>query len=284
MVLLDIEKAADTISPEGMLRKIICYQFPAYLIHLIHSYLSERTFTVVVDGARSSSRPQRAGLPQGAVLSPLLFTLYIADMPRVPHIHMALYADDPAIFTQSWRVDTIVRRLQLAVTRLHRYFSRWRLHINSAKTEVILFTKRRPILPSHLRLSNQDIPWSKEIKYLGFYLTPTLTFTTHTRRVAQVALGHLANLFPLLARDSTLSLATKLRLYLAVIRSTLTYGAPVYTSATNINTLQIVQNKSLRVLSASPKKTPISHLHSSLGVDLVRTYVHRLASTFYERC
>jgi hypothetical protein len=153
-------------------------------------------------------------------------------------------------------------------------------------TEAMFFTKRRPILPTHLRIGNQDIPWTQEVKYLGLYLTPTLTFTTHTRRVAQVALGRLANLFPLLARDSTLSLATKLRLYLAVIRSTLTYGAPVWcsTSATNIQTLQIVQNKCLRVLLASPKNIPISLLHSTLGVELIRTYVHRLATTFYEQC
>ena len=284
MVLLDIEKAYDTIWPQGLLRKLIFYHFPAYLIHLIHSYLSGRTFTVVVDGARSSSRPQRAGLPQGAVLSPLLFTLYISDMPSLPHMHLALYADDTALLPQSWRVDTIVRRLRMAVTQLQMYFIRWRLQVNTSKTEAIFFTKMRPILPSHLRIENQDIPWTKEIKYLRLYLTPTLTFTTHTGRVAQVALGHLANLFPLLARDSTLTLATKLRLYLAVIRSTLTYGASVWcsTSATNIQTLQIVQNKYLRVFSASPKNTPISLLQSTLGVDLIRTYVHRLATTFYE--
>jgi hypothetical protein len=149
-------------------------------------------------------------------------------MPRSPHIHLALYADDTALLTQSWRVDTIVRRLRLAVTQLQIYFNKWRLQVNTGKTEAIFFTKRRPILPPYIRIENQNIPWSKEIKYLGLHLTPTLTFTSHIRRVAHIALGHLASLVPLLARDSTLSLATKLRLYLAVIRSTRTerqYGA-----------------------------------------------------------
>jgi hypothetical protein len=67
MVLLDIEKAYDTIWTNGLICKLIKNRFPAYVIHLLQSYLSDCTFTVIVDGARSSSRPQRAGLPQGAV-------------------------------------------------------------------------------------------------------------------------------------------------------------------------------------------------------------------------
>ena len=86
MVLLDLEKAYDTIWTRGLLRKLINYNFPAYLIAFLQSYLTGRTFTVVVDGASSSYRTQRAGLPQGAVLSPILFTLYISDIPRIPHI------------------------------------------------------------------------------------------------------------------------------------------------------------------------------------------------------
>ena len=121
---------------------------------------------------------------------------------------------------------------------------------------------------------------------MGLHLTPTLTFTTHVRRAAHAALGYLANLFPLLARDSTLSMTTKLRLYLASIRSTLTYGAPVWcsTSDTNIHTLQTVQNKCLRVLSDSPRNTPIFLLHNTLGVDTIKTCVHHIATRFYAQC
>ena len=104
MVILDLEKAYDTIWTRGLLRKLINYNFPAYLIAFLQSYLTGRTFTVVVDGAFSSYRTQRAALPQGAVLSPILFTLYISDIPRIPHIQLALYvyADDTALLARGY--------------------------------------------------------------------------------------------------------------------------------------------------------------------------------------
>jgi hypothetical protein len=127
MLLLDLEKAYDTIWTRGLLRKLIQFDFPAHFIVFVHSYLSGHTFNVIVDGVSSIPRTHRAGLPQGAVLSPILFTLYISDIPRSPHVQLALYADDTALVTQSWRVDTIVRRLTTAVHRLKQYFARLRL-------------------------------------------------------------------------------------------------------------------------------------------------------------
>jgi hypothetical protein len=86
MVLLNIEKAYDRVWTRGLLSKLIKYDFPAYLIAFLHSYLTDRSFVVVVDGAPSSCRTQLAGLPQGADLSPILFTLYISDIPRILHV------------------------------------------------------------------------------------------------------------------------------------------------------------------------------------------------------
>jgi hypothetical protein len=148
MVLLDIEKAYDTVWTHGLLYKLLTYNFPAYLITFLHSYLTDRSFTVVIDGTSSSPKTPLAGLPQGAVLSPFLFTLYISDIPRLPHVQLALYADDTAVFTQSWRPDTISRHLYLAVDQLLKYFTRWRLRVNINKTEAIIYTKRRPLPPA----------------------------------------------------------------------------------------------------------------------------------------
>ena len=88
-------------------------------------------------------------LPQGAVLSTTLFTIYISDMPHPPHAQLALYTDDTALLTQSWRTDTIVRRLTHTLTTFHRYFTKWKLQVNINKTVAILFTKRRPPTPHH---------------------------------------------------------------------------------------------------------------------------------------
>jgi len=148
-----------------------------------------------------------SGLPQGAVLSITLFAIYISDMPHPPHTQLALYADDTALLTQSWRTDTIVRRLNHAMTVLHRYFTQWKLQVNITKTAAILFTKRRPPPPPSLRFRLTHIPWSPHIRYLGLQLDSKLLFTKHLNTVTHKAMGVLLALFPLLARDSTLALA-----------------------------------------------------------------------------
>ena len=135
MVLLDLEKAYDTIWTRGLLRKLIHFNFPAHLIVFLHSYLSGRTFNVIVDGVASTSRTQRAGLPQGAVLSPILFTFYISEIPRFPHVQLALYADDTAL-----------------VAVMARGHNRTQAHHGGAPTQTIFC----PLAPSGQYLKNRS--------------------------------------------------------------------------------------------------------------------------------
>lgn len=193
---------------------------------------------------------------------------------------------DTAIYAQSWRTDTISRRLANAVDRLISYFDRWRLKVNIAKTDAILFTKRRPRNPTSIQLHGMDIPWSPAVTYLGLRLTSTLNYSAYIKTAAHKALGNLVQLFPLLANDSTLSVATKLHIYKAAIRSTMTYAAPVWCSISDstYKQLEIVQNKCLRVITSSPRYTPVIRLRTGLGVDTIKAYVRRLATRFYSNC
>jgi hypothetical protein len=144
MVSLDIEKAYDTVWINGLLYKLILFKLPTYLIFIIKGFLTDRSFTVRLTDAFSIPKNTPSGLPQGAVLSTTHFAIYISDIPHPPQTQLALYADDTALLTQSWRTDTIVRRLTHAMTLLHRYFTKWKLQVNIHKTMAILFTKRRP--------------------------------------------------------------------------------------------------------------------------------------------
>jgi hypothetical protein len=100
LVTLDLEKAYDTVWIKVLLFKLINFKFPIYLITFLHSYLMHRSFSVELSGTSSPTKYPMAGLPQGAVFSPVLFSLYTADFPHIPNIHMALFADDTALFTQ----------------------------------------------------------------------------------------------------------------------------------------------------------------------------------------
>jgi hypothetical protein len=222
---------------------------------------------------RHLNPPPAAGLRQGAVLSSVLFTLYIADMPYPPNTSLALYADDTAILAQSLRTDTIARRLSQATSVLQRYFNRWKLRVNIHKTDAILFTRRRPATPIPLRFQHARIPWKSQIHYLGLLLDHKLLFTKHLTNVTHKVTGSMVKLFPLLARDSTLSAQNKLILYKLSIRSVMTYSAPVWsnTSPSNYRRLQTLQ-------SNFPRCTPIPLLHTTFNVLPIHDHIHYMTA------
>jgi hypothetical protein len=213
MVSLDLEKAYYTVWIHDLLYKLISLQLPPSLICILRAFLTGRSFSVQLNDAFSTPKNTSADLPQGAVLSTTLFDIYISDMPHPSKTQLAVYADDTALFTQLWRTDTIARRLTSAMNALHRYFTKSKLRVNVNKTEAILFAKRRPAAPPLSQFQHTAIPWSPHIRYLSLVLDYKLLFTKHLHTVTCKATGAFLQLFPLLARDSTLPIPNKLTLY-----------------------------------------------------------------------
>jgi hypothetical protein len=132
---------------ECLVFKLTSLYLPDYLLFVLKSYFERRTFTVHLNDTMSTPKSNTPDLPQGVILPPTLFILYVPDIPRPPHTHLVLYAHDTALVSQSWWPDTISRRLSNALTTLYKYFTKWKLRLNTHKTETILFSKRRPPPP-----------------------------------------------------------------------------------------------------------------------------------------
>jgi len=112
-VFLDVAKAFDTVWIDGLLHKLTLLNFPSYIVHTISSYLRGRTFEASFQTATSSRRGMRAGVAQGGLISPVLFSLYVNDMPSPPHhVELALYADDTAIVATSRKPTLLVNYLE----------------------------------------------------------------------------------------------------------------------------------------------------------------------------
>lgn len=105
LLTLDIEKAFDSVWHQGLIYKLINLNFPPYIIKIIHSFLTNRTFQVKVNGKLSDKQKIPAGTPQGAVTSPTLFNYFINDIPKHPQTSLALFADDTAIIAESRRTN-----------------------------------------------------------------------------------------------------------------------------------------------------------------------------------
>jgi hypothetical protein len=112
-VFLDVAKAFDTVWIDGLLYKLTLLNFPSYIVHTISSYLQDRTFEPSFQTAPSSRRGMKTGVVQGLLISPVLFSLYVNDMPSSSHhVEIALYADETTIIATSRKPTLLVNYLE----------------------------------------------------------------------------------------------------------------------------------------------------------------------------
>ncbi|GFT34295.1 RNA-directed DNA polymerase from mobile element jockey [Trichonephila clavipes] len=255
-VFLDIQKAFDRVWHVGLLYKLIKINTPPHLIKLINSFLKNRSFTVKVNNTHSSNRRIIAGTPQGSSISPILFNIYVNDIPRTSQSTICMFADDTAILAQSNELQLVTHFLHKHIAKLEDWFSTWKIALNVAKTEAVFFSHHIRKEPPKLYLHNTHIPWSKNTKYLGVILNKRLTFKQHIIRIRRNFNISLAKVFPLIARKSCLSLRNKLIIYKLVLRPVLQYASPIWGHAaySNIKILETAQNKILKIITDSPCK------------------------------
>jgi retron-type reverse transcriptase len=137
-----VDKAFDTVWIYGLLHKPTLLNFPSYIVHTISSHLRGRTFEASFQTATSSRRGMRAGVVQGGLISPFLFSLYVNDMPSTSHhVELALYANDTAITTTSRKPTLLVSYMESYLNDLQRWLSEWRIAINASKSTAIIFAR-----------------------------------------------------------------------------------------------------------------------------------------------
>ncbi|GFX78514.1 RNA-directed DNA polymerase from mobile element jockey [Trichonephila clavipes] len=168
-VFLHIKKAFDRVWVIGLIYKLITNNFPPALIHLINSYLVNRSFQVRVNDTLSNSFRINYGVPQGILLGPLLFNIYINDMPTHPQTSTNIYADDTVTLATYKNHKTITLALNNHLNLLQNFFDTRKIKINVDKTKAVLFTKRKT-QPTPPTLYSTQLQWSQRTKYLGLTL------------------------------------------------------------------------------------------------------------------
>ncbi|KAG5676799.1 hypothetical protein PVAND_006607 [Polypedilum vanderplanki] len=142
MVLLDIQKAFDSVWLNGLVFKLIKLNFPPGLIKVIDSFLFNRTAQVDINQCLSDTFSIPAGVPQGSALSPFLFNIYINDLPKLKKGEIAAFADDLAIFCsiKSRNPNSFKKAIMHDLNILSKFYSDWKINLNMDKTEFIIFT------------------------------------------------------------------------------------------------------------------------------------------------
>lgn len=289
MTLLDVEKAFDSVWHDALVHKLMLYNFPMYLIKMIVSFLENRVSFVAINGKHSKMYKIPAGVPQGSPLSPFLFNVFINDIPVPEHCETAIYADDSALIAsiKNYELPTLVKIMNSGLAKLENYFSSWKVKLNVAKTESILFTHsrimQRMMDKNRIKFHDTELEWKQTVKYLGVTLDPKLTFRANIADNHVRARKAMAALYCLLKKNSTLSRDAKITVYRAYIRPIMTYACPVFANCAkcHMQRLQVLQNKCLRMVLNAPFRTRISSLHKSTGIPMIKTFVDKLTDNFY---
>lgn len=288
MVLLDVEKAFDNVWHDGLVHKLVQANVPGYLVKMVRNYLSNRTFQVHLSGVKSDVMAITAGVPQGSLLGPMLYNLYTSDVPQLPAgCILALYADDSAIIANGRTPKDYRSRLQRGVTAYVTYLTSWKIKVNEAKSQAILFRHRQSpkLLPPpdcFIRVNRCPVEWSNEVGYLGVTIDNKLIYRSHTDILKRRCIGLLKSVYPLINRRSRLSRRNKLATFTAIIAPVVNYAMPVWgtCAATHVKKLQVVQNRFLRTILDASYDTRISELHRAAGCKTVQQRIEESIDSF----
>lgn len=257
MVLLDIEKAFDSVWHDGLIYKTTQNNYPIFLVKLMQSFLTNRKSFVSLNGINSDPYNVPAEVPQGSLLSPHLFNIFINDIPKPHQCRIAKYADDNAIYASipyKTHIRILNDKIEYGLQTLKSFFTNWKIKLNDSKTEAILFSHSRIIQrdksKEKINFNNCELDWNPAVKYLGVWLDQKLLYRVNIEKFIKKSKKNIAILYPLLKKRKSLSFHSKLTLYRSYIRPALTYACPVWSNSAicHINKIQVTQNKCLRII------------------------------------
>jgi len=269
ILFLDLKAAFDSASHLGILYKILKTGITGAPLSWLRDFLTSRSFQVLVGNTKSSLRNSNRGVPQGSVLSPLLFSVLLNDMPSPPSVDVLMYADDIACCAVAPTLTECQTSLQNAATEILSYLSEWGLSVNADKCALQCYTlKKIPFLPS-ISINSTLIPLRSSHTYLGLVLdAPTLTWKKHINYLAQDCLKRLALLKRLAGVKWGSSRENLLHLYQSYILSKIDYGSIVYGSAapTNLKKLDVIHTTAMRIILGAFPSTPTQALYIETGL------------------
>lgn len=177
---LDVAAAFDRLWSDALFLKIH-KSFPSNHFKILSNYLSNRSFRVRHEGCLSKFEPILAGVPQGSVLGPILFLLYMADFPKRKGTRFATFADDTAIASIGVSSASANVTLQKSLNASKKYCDKWKTLMNGSKSQHCTYAKTRgPCTPVYY--DGSVVPPTKAANYLGMILDSGLTFEKHVDR------------------------------------------------------------------------------------------------------
>ena len=271
-IYLDFRKAFDTVPHLRLLNKLQAYGIRGKIYNWIKDFLTDRKQRVVLNGISSDWTTVTSGIPQGSVLGPVLFLIFINDLPEVVENYIKLFADDTKLYA---RVGTDYQRnsLQKDIDSVMNWSDRWQLRFNTSKCKHLHLG---PETNSQYQMEGRTLERTPEEKDLGVTVDETLKFQSHISTSVKKAnrkLGFIYRTFTCLDKDMFLNL------YKSLVRPHLEYGSTVWSVLYKKDAISI-ENVQRRALDSALKYESRSNKYMYSTAMIPKTLIFSL---LYER-
>ena len=266
VVFIDFKRAFETINRERLILKLKCYGVDGVVLEWFRSYLNDRYQKTKYGSIISSKEETIHGVPQGSVLGPLLFILYINDIKSsINNCLINLFADDAMLYVYDKNVNTIENYLNADIAAMQNWMSLNKLKVNSNKCKCMLINSKRnsEALNINIYIDNSKLEQVSEIKYLGVIIDNKLNFKAHV----QYIIKKVAKKINFLSRISNIiSTLAKITVYKSIIAPHFEYCGTIlyFINESDIATLQKLQNRAMRIILHCNRYTPIELMLDTL--------------------
>ena len=285
-VFLDISKAFDNVWHEGLIYKIKSMGISGGLLNLLENFLSDRYQRVVLNGQTSSWTPVLAGVPQGSILGPLLFLIYINDLPNELQSNAKLFADDTSLFAVADDKNVYANILNNDHLTISKWTFNWKMLFNpdpKKPAQEVLFSRKKQVqIHPTISLNNVEVERVPFQKHLGFILDEKLSFNQHIdNAISKINTGIsvIKKLRYSLTRNSLITI------YKAFLRSLIDYGDLIYDQPQNesfCEKIESVQYKAALAITGAIQGTSRDKIYHELGFESLksRRWYKRLTCMF----
>lgn len=250
LLLIDFSKAFDMVDHDILLKKLYKYGIRGNALNWMQSYLQGRQQYVTIGGSVSTKMPIIYGVPQGSILGPLLFIIYINDLPNIYKLaKFILYADDANIIITGKDVNDIKSKVDELATALTSWVDCNGLKLNLDKTNYMIFSNNR-LHSEHdynIKIANRYIKRTDSTKFLGVIINEKLNWNQHIAAIKQKMSRHIGIMYKL---KGIIPLSARLSIYHSFVQSHLNYCSLIwgFSTKSNINSIFAIQKKGIRAI------------------------------------
>ena len=274
-VYFDLAKAFDSLNHDILCNKLSYYGIRGKPLDLFIDYLSNRKQFVQMNDTRSLLQPISCGVPQGSILGPLLFIIYINDIVNCSSkLFPILFADDTNVFLSNSNQETLYNEMNCELQKLADWFCVNKLSVNAVKTNFMFFGRKKDNCTIPIILNGTPLDRVQTTKFLGVIIDDKFCWKDHINHICNKIAKNIGVMHRL---KNILPSKVQLTLYYSLIYSYLTYCNIVWGNASNvyIDRLFILQKRALRIICNAEYR---AHTRSLFGnLELLNMYdIHKL--------